>query len=121
MKKFSKADVVKRDGYINKLKSAQADIETAIREVNSVVQEYNDTLAEAQGWLEDLGSSIESYMDEKSEKWQEGDAGSAFSEWKDAIENAASELTDLEDAEYDTGPIDDHVNTLNDLPEEPSV
>ena len=62
--------------------------------VESALKEYNEALAEAKGFAEDIANEAESEFDNKSEKWQEGDRGQAVSERSAMVEafSAASSL-----------------------------
>lgn len=126
MKKLSRSDLARRDGYIESLRDLAGKIEDEIRELqenaltklNTLVDEYNETLAEAGGFVEDLSSQMEDYYADRSEKWQEGDAGSAYSEWKDAFgqfdADAIEPFTfDLSDEGFD------HADKLEEMQAEP--
>lgn len=102
-------------------------------EVRSAKEAFDAAVSEAESFREEMSSEIEGHYDEKSERWQESEAGERFSEWsstwQETIEpeeieipelkdlEEISELTDLEkpsDIEYDGSRAD----TLRDL--EPS-
>ena len=61
----------------------------------------------------DIVSEMETYYDERSEKWQEGDAGSAYADWKGEWEGLDCATVDLVD-EPDCSLPDD----LEQLPQE---
>lgn len=52
--------------------------------VEKALEDYNATLEEAEQFREEVHADMETYWDERSEKWQEGDAGSDYSDWKDS-------------------------------------
>lgn len=72
------------DDINGKIADLFGPLEDAVREYNDLVSEYN-------GVLDDLVSEIESYYDDKSEKWQEGERGQAYMEWKDNVEQCKLE------------------------------
>ena len=45
------------------------------------MQAFNDALAAAREFTEEIHSEMETFYNEKSDKWQEGDAGSAYQSW----------------------------------------
>lgn len=65
---MTKAQIKKR------LLTIDADIHTAIQAIDDLAQEMRD------------------YYDERTEKWQESDKGSAYSELIDTIEEYSSEI-----------------------------
>jgi polyhydroxyalkanoate synthesis regulator phasin len=100
---------------------------------NQVIAEANDALSEladqaneareeAYSVLDDLVNEAQAYFDERSEKWQESDAGSAYQSWISDMENARDQLGDditLSVGE-DIDTFDDLIDALGDnLPEEP--
>lgn len=128
MKKLSKADITRLGDLDVHLMAAAAALEAyisnqfteAVAEYNNLVVAYNERLVEARGVLEDFSSEIESYMDERSEKWQEGDAAAAFTEWKDAIDNIGYEMEELE--ELPEPEVPEFCASLEDnVPQEPSL
>lgn len=56
----------------------------------------DETLIEqAADALEAAAQEARDYFDEKSEKWQESDAGVSYSAWAEELENAADVLRSL--------------------------
>ena len=90
------------------------DLESMRLVVQDAIDGYNDKLSDARQFSEDLATRFEIEIDEKSEKWQEGEAGSAASELKDAWE--ALELDDIEADLPDDIKIDlEHASDLRDM------
>ena len=56
------------------------------------IGEIADRLSAIQSELETLHSDLESKYDEKSETWQEGDAGCAAREVVDSLDSAKSDV-----------------------------
>ncbi|MFP3443222.1 hypothetical protein R0K18_36360, partial [Pantoea sp. SIMBA_133] len=73
---------------------------------NERIDAYNEQLEEARGFAEDMVSEIDSYMSDRSERWQDGDTGPAYSDWKSEWENVA--LDELEHVEVPELPSTDH-------------
>jgi hypothetical protein len=69
----------------------KAEFEAKVAEI---VAEANAARDKAYGILDEAASDAESYYDERSEKWQEGDRGSAYSDWKDALRSLADQIED---------------------------
>lgn len=125
MKQFSRQDIARRDRIIDDLNAAVAAIdevwpalEEAIQAVNEKIAAYNEAVGAARGFAEDMVSTIDAYMSEKSEKWIDGEAGQSFSEWKSGIEN--EDMDDLDAMEVPDKPEPDHAATLEGLATEPS-
>lgn len=95
--------------------------ETAFANLNALIASYNEELEGARGFVEDLSSAMESYSDERSEKWHDSDAGSAYSEWKDNFDSA--ELDEVSPYEPDLSELEGsfgHPEILEELPQSPN-
>lgn len=92
MKKISKSDMERIAKLREAIEGKKAKIEEALTKfqesIAPIISDAEDERQELFGVLDDIVSAMESYYDERSEKWQEGDAGNAYSEWKDQIDNA---------------------------------
>jgi hypothetical protein len=126
MKKLSKQDIARRDAIIKKLADASSRLaaehealSAAVDKFNERIDAYNEQLEEARGFAEDMVSEIDSYMSDRSERWQDGDTGQAYSDWKSEWENVA--LDELEHVEVPELPSTDHGDALDQAPEEPNV
>jgi len=62
------------------------------RDLETVMAELNEARAEACSLMEDQANDAESYHDEKSERWQEGDRGQAYADWKNTLREVADSL-----------------------------
>lgn len=51
--------------------------------LNTAIRDYNSILEEAKEFTEGVAERLGEYYDDKSEKWQEGEKGEEFSEWRD--------------------------------------
>lgn len=127
MKSLTKSELTRRNRYIDGLRELRGKIEDeaatikdeAFVKLNALVDQYNETLSEARGFIEDLANTMDDYASERSEKWQEGDAGSAYSSWQQEYESI-----DLDDVEHfepdlDLGEDFDHADAIEQLPERP--
>jgi len=65
-----------------------------LAEVERITQEINDAKDDARGIMEDAANAAEEYYDNKSEKWQEGDRGQAYSEWKERLRYIAESIAE---------------------------
>ncbi len=106
MNKLSKAQIAEKTALQTKLSIAKQECDEQLSAANALIQQanelldravgdYNAVLEEINGWREGIAADQESFYDEKSEKWQEGEKGSAYSEWKDLWSN------EIEDATYE--------------------
>lgn len=51
--------------------------------LSEAIADYNGKLEEAKEFTEGVAERLGEYFDDKSEKWQEGEKGVEFSEWRD--------------------------------------
>lgn len=124
MKRLSKAQLKERDALSEKMRNARADLEKAINDayeaggtISNAHSVYKEAVEEAASWRENLVSEMDSYASDRSDKWQESDAGQAFEEWKSEWEGAELEVEELEAPDLDEiAP--DRAETLDELPEE---
>jgi hypothetical protein len=131
MKKFSKAQLAERDAHNAAITTAHAEMEEAIQTYNDArrlayihlmekINSYNEAINSANEWLDGLHSEAESYYDEKSEKWQEGDAGSTYQSWLDVLGTeleVVEEPDEPEDLEVPES-VADHLDNLATSPDE---
>lgn len=52
-------------------------------ELGSLVEEYSSSLSALHSSVEEIVERQEGYYYDRSERWQESDAGQAYAEWKD--------------------------------------
>ncbi len=58
-------------------------LDDAYRALTEAAEKYNEALATAREFIEDVVSEMSDYQSERSEKWTESDAGSAYENWTD--------------------------------------
>lgn len=98
----------KLDKDQSKRKSELADNLRAAREAaDKAVEAYGDVLAEIADFAQEVHGAMEDYSGERSEKWQEGDAGQQYQSWIDAWSNWTDKSRDDVAIDYgDTEPDD---------------
>jgi chromosome segregation ATPase len=110
MKKLSAGQITTRDKHAEDIRNAQTELNEVIEKYNAVLEEhkanietaltaFNEKLTAAREWRDEIVSDIDSYVGDRSEKWQESDAASAYEEWKSAYENL-----EMDDVEIDELP-----------------
>lgn len=113
MKGLSKGQIKQRDEIAAKLRdkaddvnSAEEAVQEAIERLNEVVREYNDLVTEANDFVVEVAGEGRDYIDEKSERWQEGDRGQEVAGFVEEWEGV--ELDEVEEAElqFDFGERD---------------
>ena len=98
MKSLNKKQSTELAEHVKKLADADAtlgeavdqfnlDVEFAKGKLENVLEEYNDAVESANEFRSGLADSMETYQDERSEKWHEGDAGQAYASWFDSWAN----------------------------------
>lgn len=114
MKRLSKEQVKEHEELVDAVNGAHQELDGAIKQYNErvaaahselapFVEAFNEAVTKANDFRESVHSDQQAYFDEKSEKWQEGDAGSAYSDWMSQWDEAAIEEVELDDApEMDT-------------------
>lgn len=129
MRKLSKTQLDGRTLVCDKLRDTYLVLEGAVEKFNTALDDlwqkvedaeakYNTVVQEANEWRENIASEIEEFIQEKSDKWQEGDKGQAYVEWHtqyDAIELQDVDLERPESLSLDDG---DQADILEELDEE---
>ena len=90
MKRLNKAQLKIRSELTDALRTAQTKVGQAILEVNSVIDgqlndaiaEYNGALSELESFRDEIVSEMETYINERSDKWRDSDAASNYDSWK---------------------------------------
>ena len=129
MKKISKDQIKRRDELQGKLQSLMADLETACEAYNEALREkwsaiddalgaYNEAIGEVNEWQQEIASDIQSYMDDRSEKWLESDKASEYESWREEFEDEIEEVTLEQPEELDTSDLEDLSEALGNRREE---
>lgn len=106
MKRITKDDSKRKLELVKRLTITEAKLAAAIEVFNGVVtdawiavetaqSDYNDVVQESNGFMSDIASEIDGYIDERSDKWREGEAAASYEEWKSGWE------TELDEAALD--------------------
>lgn len=94
-----------------------AALEEAVRPLNDAIRAYNDVVALARAFVDDIADEFRSEYDGKSERWQESDRGQTASAFVEAWQNVdLDEVAKIEIVEPDEPEL--HADALNALPEE---
>ena len=127
MKKISKDLLKERDETCAKLREARSVLDGAVADFNNAMQAewekvsaaqdaYNEIRADAQSWMESVASDIQSYMDERSEKWQESDKAQEYDQWRSEFEGDLEEASIEQPDELELD-IEDAAESLEQMPE----
>jgi hypothetical protein len=129
MKKINKDQIKRRDELQGKLQSLMADLETACEAYNEALREkwgaiddalgaYNEAIGEVNEWQQEIASDIQSYMDDRSEKWLESDKAQEYESWREEFEDEIEEVTLEQPEELDTSDLEDLSEALGNRREE---
>jgi hypothetical protein len=95
-KKMAKADQDEMFSIIHAVRDSLREYAearaNAADSLAACVNELNEHREELHAILDRFASDAEGYFDERSDKWQESDAGSVYSDWKDDLRRLADEL-----------------------------
>lgn len=105
--KLSKKEEAQRLELAAELRSAGKLLNEKIAELNETLGPLWDALSEAQAsyvekleevnsFIEEIASASRSEYDERSERWQEGDTGSAALAWLEAWEGISLEYEEID-------------------------
>jgi uncharacterized protein YukE len=129
VKKLSKVQIEARAGWQTQLAEVKSKLETAIDEFNGVVasefekvqtarEAYNEVIENLEAWRSDIHGDMETYQDERSDKWKEGDAGQNYETWMEAYGEELSTLDEFELPELEMPELLDE-SALDEYPDEP--
>jgi hypothetical protein len=129
MKRLDKEQAARHEEMAGKLVNAREELNSAIVEFNDEVrglfektvkpkvEALNEAIGEANDFCIEVHSDMEAYQGEKSEKWQESDAGVEYQDWMDQWDGEIDEV-DF-DAPEDIDEPDVDVDEFENLPHEP--
>lgn len=125
MKKLTKEQIKQRDELSTRLASRREDFNEALENYNAAKKEawievaqaidaINEAIEAANEWKTEIASAIQEYVDNKSEKWQEGDTASEYGTWKEAYEEEFEklEIEEPDDVEHDCEAYDELIDQL---------
>ena len=91
---------------------------SAMEEYNDSLSKYNDVVGDVEAWRDEIVADMQTYMDEKSERWSDSENGQAYGDWKDTWES--TDFQKLDALEIPEEPeIEDFITEVQDLPAEP--
>lgn len=131
MKKIPKATRDNLDDLALKIASTGDTINAVVKKINDLIANeltaaiaaHNEARADLTSALEEIAQDIDSYISDRSEKWQEGDTGQAYSAWKNSVESAGSDIFEViaPDPIFVDDVYDDAETILENLEDEPSI
>lgn len=131
--KLSKQQAAEKAALVTKLQDAERVLDEKIDEFNAAVSkawseivgqalaDHKLALEEAKEFCEDIANDVQNYFDDKSEKWQEGDRGSAVQAMADEWSGVDLDQDEMDEPDRVDPPSYQHSNDLEGLPEEPSA
>jgi hypothetical protein len=114
MKRLTKNMVNRQQGLAARLEEAAKAIADAQEALGNAVSTYNDVLSDAREFRDELVSDMDSFASERSDKWQESEAGQEYDAWKDEWEQL--DLDDIDPPEEYELEHADSLDQLNDQP-----
>lgn len=112
------------------LQDAQEKVESAINDFNANINDlwansvtesldnYNKLVQQANEFVEETRDSMQTYYDERSEKWQEGERGQEFQSWLVEWDSTELEEIDVTMPEETDVPDFQAVEVIAELPSE---
>lgn len=131
MKKLTKHALTERDEITGKLTDTYNALEEALLTFNNAMQTvwdtdvepaieaYNAAVEAAKEWRDEQVGEMEQYIDERSEKWEEGEAGQRYTAWKQEYEYLELERVELsmpEPVELESGNPAEAMDALDEAP-----
>lgn len=126
MKKLNKSQLNELNAHVQELAQKKQEIDecwdkfvAAHEEIQNAIGEYNGVIATVTEWRDDLVQQMQDYQGERSDRWQEGDAGQAYQSWIDEWENL--DLSEVETPDMPDQPEPEHMESIEQLPTEPEM
>jgi uncharacterized coiled-coil DUF342 family protein len=130
MKALGKKDAKRKAELVGEIQDKAGELSTAVAKFNeelaklredltATITEYNEVVQTAEEFRADMLSQMQSYFDEKSERWQEGEAGQAYQQWINDWEGGALTQVDLEMPDDISEPSDEASAELEGLADDP--
>jgi hypothetical protein len=107
MTALDKEQEKKKLALIDAIRAAHAELETAIKGYNVVMEEekdkvqgklniLNEKIEEAKEWVESIAWDMQYYYDGETEDWQESENGQDYLAWKDEYEAFSTDSVDVD-------------------------
>lgn len=130
MKRLTVSRIRERAGHAAGIRRAIAEVNTRIEAYNRVVREAADDVAAALSdlneqieqtisWRDEIVGEMNQYLDDRSDRWRESDAGQNYADWIREFEELEIEAIDLtfpDALEELPGDLPDVVESLPDAP-----
>lgn len=128
-KKLSKEQLAERSALAESLRAAAQNITDAVDTYNQTVLEaqtpvqqaltaYNEVVEKAKVFANEVAEELQGEFDERSEKWQESDAGESFQGWITEWDNATLDEAEIDFPDEVESPPMEEADTLESLAEE---
>lgn len=125
MKRLSKDDQATRQEHVDNLNEAADAVREAVAEVNALIDSklnpailaYNDRASDAAAFRDEIVGQMDEYVDKRSDKWRESEAGESYEAWKNDWESL--DTNELSEAELIEEPDMEFADELNELQSEP--
>ncbi len=91
MKKLNKIQASEKEALILELELIAMD------ESEMDIPKYNEAVARFNDWIQNIRDSMQNYYDDRSESWQESDAGYAYQDWMDAWDLNIEEIVEYDE------------------------
>lgn len=129
MKNLDKTQSAALSDLIARLRAKSESLIAAVRELNDTIltagaavttalENYNAVVEEAEQFRGEIQTEQQDYWDDRSEKWQAGDAGGAYESWKDSWSNSLDPIEIALPAEIED-PEPTHADDLESLGDGP--
>lgn len=129
MKNLTKEQSIRKDQIANALTKIGDELKDAINRYNAQMSSmfapveelqgrFNELLADAQAFIDGVHEEQEAYKEERSDRWRDGDAGQAYSDWAGEWSITFDEV-EMECPEPLDEPTLDALESLRNLPEHP--
>lgn len=108
-----------RDKVLAEFEWMKENVEAAVEKVNDEIREYNLALADARSFVEAVAEVHRGNFDDRSDGWKDGDRGQAADSWISEWEGVSlDDIDEVEIVEPDEPSIGEHIEALENLPEE---
>jgi hypothetical protein len=101
MKKLSKHDRERLTEAAANMASTYDDLDTLFNDFTEAAAKLFEELEgfqeTAREVMDDAAMEADNYFDERSEKWQEDEAGERYGEWRDTLRQLADELAETQE------------------------
>jgi hypothetical protein len=97
MKAIPKTTLKQIEDLAAKLDDRADNIRTALDALNAEASKYNDAVEDLRGVYRELAETAQAYFDDRSDNWQNGEAGSAYAVWINELRLVDHTPLDLEE------------------------